>query len=163
MALLAIVSSDKLRHPALRRVEAAFIEAVRADEGLYGYALGKNISLVSPSTLLATLRTVAHLWKIERRNVNAMEIARKAALLHDNFALLVNELENVGTQLERAQKSHASALRRLTEGGKGSVILQVHSLAEMGAPAKKSLPRELLSMAGDGEAAPEGAQDADAG
>ncbi|MFN3842261.1 MAG: DNA recombination protein RmuC [Rehaibacterium terrae] len=144
-------------------VEAAFIEAVRADEGLYGYALGKNISLVSPSTLLATLRTVAHLWKIERRNVNAMEIARKAALLHDNFALLVNELENVGTQLERAQKSHASALRRLTEGGKGSVILQVHSLAEMGAPAKKSLPRELLSRAGDGEAAPEGAQDADAG
>jgi DNA recombination protein RmuC len=129
-------------------VEAAFIEAVRADERLYAHALGKNISLVSPSTLLATLRTVAHLWRIERRNVNAMEIARRAAQLHDNFALLVDELEAIGSQLDKAQRAHASALRRLTEGGKGSVLLQVQSLAEMGAPVKKQLPAGLLSAAG---------------
>lgn len=129
-------------------VEAAFIEAVRADDRLYTHALAKNISLVSPSTLLATLRTVAHLWRIERRNVNAMEIAKRAAQLHDNFALLVDELENLGGQLDKAQKAHASALRRLTEGGKGSVLLQVQSLAEMGAPVKKQLPAELLSAAG---------------
>src|SRR5690606_17619767 len=96
-------------------VEAAFIEAVRADGNLYTYALAKNISLVSPSTLLATLRTVSHLWRIERRNVNAVEIARRAANLHDNFALLVGELETLGTQLHRAQSAHSSALRRLTE------------------------------------------------
>lgn len=131
-------------------VEAAFIEAVRADDRLYAHALGKNISLVSPSTLLATLRTVAHLWRIERRNVNAMEIARRAAQLHDNFALLVDELENLGGQLDKAQKAHASALRRLTEGGKGSVLLQVQSLAEMGAPVKKQLPAGLLGIAGAG-------------
>ena len=129
-------------------VEAAFIEAVRADDRLYAHALGKNISLVSPSTLLATLRTVAHLWRIERRNVNAMEIARRAAQLHDNFALLVEELENLGGQLDKAQKAHSSAMRRLTEGGKGSVLLQVQSLAEMGAPVKKQLPVGLLSVAG---------------
>ncbi|MEO5559767.1 MAG: DNA recombination protein RmuC [Dokdonella sp.] len=129
-------------------IEAAFIEAVRADDRLYTHALGKNISLVSPSTLLATLRTVAHLWRIERRNVNAMEIARRAAQLHDNFALLVDELENLGGQLDKAQKAHGSAMRRLTEGGKGSVLLQVQSLAEMGAPVKKSLPAGLLSAAG---------------
>ncbi len=129
-------------------VEAAFIEAVRADERLYAHALGKNISLVSPSTLLATLRTVAHLWRIERRNVNAMEIARRAAQLHDNFALLVDELEAIGSQLDKAQRAHASALRRLTEGGKGSVLLQVQSLAEMGAPVKKQLPAGLLGAAG---------------
>jgi DNA recombination protein RmuC len=129
-------------------VEAAFIEAVRADGNLYSYALGKNISLVSPSTLLATLRTVAHLWRIERRNINAIEIARRAANLHDNFALLVGELENLGTQLHKAQSAHASALRRLTEGGKGSVILQVRSLAEMGAPVKKALPNHLVDAAG---------------
>jgi DNA recombination protein RmuC len=128
-------------------VEAAFIEAVRADANLYGYALGKNISLVSPSTLLATLRTVAHLWRIEQRNVNANEIARRAALLHDNFALLVNELGSVGLALDKAQRAHASALRRLREGGKGSVLLQVQSLAEMGAPVKKQL--SLLEGASD--------------
>jgi DNA recombination protein RmuC len=125
-------------------VEAAFIEAVRADESLYTYALGKNISLVSPSTLLATLRTIAHLWRIERRNVNAVEIARRAAQLHDNFALLVNELGTVGLALDKAQRAHASALRRLREGGKGSVLLQVQSLAEMGAPVKRSLQMSLL-------------------
>ena len=128
-------------------VEAAFIEAVRTDENLYIYALSKNISLVSPSTLLATLRTVAHLWRIERRNVNAMEIARRAAQLHDNFALLVGELENLGSQLDKARHAHAGAMRRLTEGGKGSVLLQVQSLAEMGAPVKKQL--SLLEGASD--------------
>jgi len=129
-------------------IEAAFIEAVRADGNLYMHALGKNISLVSPSTLLATLRTVAHLWRIERRNVNAVEIARRAANLHDNFALLVGELENLGSQLDKAQGAHRSALRRLTEGGKGSVLLQVQSLADMGAPVKKALPSNLLDAAG---------------
>ena len=133
-------------------VEAAFIEAVRADDCLYTHALSKNISLVSPSTLLATLRTVAHLWRIERRNVNAVEIARRAGLLHDNFVLLVDELEAIGVQLDKAQRAQASALRRLTDGGKGSVLLQVQSLAEMGAPVKKALPAGLLGTAGAGAA-----------
>lgn len=133
-------------------VEAAFIEAVRAEDGLYAYALGKNIALVSPSTLLATLRTVAHLWKVERRNINAIEIARRAGLLHDNFALLVDELEAVGTQLERAGKAHASAIRRITEGGKGSIVLQIHELASMGAQARKVLPEALRNKADSGSA-----------
>ncbi|SFM95645.1 DNA recombination protein RmuC [Dokdonella immobilis] len=129
-------------------VEAAFIEAVRADGGLYAYALERKISLVSPSTLLATLRTVAYLWRIDSRNNNALEIARRAANLHDNFVLLVNELEVLGSQLHKAQGAHANVVRRLTEGGKGSVILQVKSLADMGAPAKKVLPRDLVETAG---------------
>jgi DNA recombination protein RmuC len=136
-------------------IEAAFIEAVRIDENLYTYALAKNISLVSPSTLLATLRTVAHLWRIERRNVNAVEIARRAANLHDNFCALANELENVGQQLEKASGAHAAALRRLTAGGKGSVMLQVQSLAEMGAPVRKSLPARLRDEAAGGADADE--------
>lgn len=132
-------------------VEAAFIEAVRADEGLYNYAMQRKISLVSPSTLLATLRTVAYLWRIESRNNNAIEIARRAANLHDNFVTLLNELEVLGSQLDKAQSAHASVVRRLTEGGKGSVILQVKSLADMGAPTKKSLPTRLLDSAGAGD------------
>ena len=108
----------------------------------------RKISLVSPSTLLATLRTVAYLWRIESRNSNAIEIARRAANLHDNFVSLVIELESLGVQLEKAQGAHASVIRRLVEGGKGSVILQVKSLADMGAPARKSLPRNLVESAG---------------
>ncbi len=129
-------------------IEAAFIEAVRADGNLYTYALGRNISLVSPSTLLATLRTVAHLWRIERRNVNAVEIAKRAANLHDNFVLLANELETLGSQLDKAQTAQRSAMRRLTEGGKGSIVLQVRSLAEMGVPTKKAISTDLLDSAG---------------
>lgn len=136
-------------------VEAAFIEAVRADAGLYDYALQRRISLVSPSTLLATLRTVAYLWRIETRNNNAIEIARRAANLHDNFAILVNELETLGMQLEKAQGAHASVVRRLTVGGKGSVILQVNSLAEMGVSVKKSLPASLIEAAGAEQDAPD--------
>lgn len=138
-------------------VEAAFIEAVRADAQLYQYALQRNISLVSPSTLLATLRTVAYLWKLERQNQNAQEIARRGALLHDNFVLLVEELQNIGSHLDKAQGAHASAVRRLTDGGKGSVLLQVRSLAEMGAPARKRLPDGLVAQASaaDEEAADE--------
>jgi DNA recombination protein RmuC len=113
-------------------------------------ALAKNIAIVSPSTLLATLRTVAHIWNIEKRHVNTMAIATAGARLHDNFALLVEELQNLGSQLDKAQKAHAGAMRRLTEGGKGSVLLQVQSLAEMGAPVKKSLPADLLGEAGAG-------------
>ncbi|HEY0178186.1 MAG TPA: DNA recombination protein RmuC, partial [Dokdonella sp.] len=129
-------------------VEAAFIEAVRADAGLYGYALAKNISLVSPSTLMATLRTVSHLWRLEQRNVHAAEFARVAARLHDNFAMLIEEFESVGAQLGKAQDAHKRALRRLTDGGKGSVLRQVQSLAEMGAPVKKTLGSNRLGRPG---------------
>jgi len=132
-------------------VEAAFVEAIRRDETLYLYALERNVALVSPSTLLATLRTVAHLWKIERRNVNATEIAQKAGRLYDYFVALVGEIEAIGVQLEKAQKAQASAMRRITEGGKGSVVLQVQHLADLGAQALKKLPERLVQQA-DGDA-----------
>jgi len=129
-------------------IEAAFVEAVRVDDKLYGYALAKNVSIVSPSTLLATLRTVSHLWRIERRNVNALEFARVAAQLHDNFAMLIDGIQQVGLQLDRAKSEHDGLLRRLTEGGRGSVLLQVQRLRELGADVKKKLPPGLLERAG---------------
>jgi len=129
-------------------IEGAFVEAIRTDDSLYGYALAKNVSLVSPSTLLATLRTVAHLWRIEQRNVNQQEFARLAAQLHDNFAMLVDGIQDVGTKLDRARDAHSGLVRRLTEGGRGSVLLKVQQLKELGAPVKKSLPKELLDRAG---------------
>ncbi|HVF35741.1 MAG TPA: DNA recombination protein RmuC [Candidatus Saccharimonadia bacterium] len=142
-------------------IEGAFSDAVRADPDMYAWAIARNVTIVTPSTLLATLRTIAYLWRIERQNVNAQEIAKRAAQLHDNFALLATELEAVGAALEKATAVHATALKRLTQGGKGSVILQVKSLAEMGAPAQKKLPRGLLSAADSTLALGESDDDAD--
>lgn len=129
-------------------IEAAFVEAVRADEALFARALDRKICLVCPSTLLATLRTVDHIWKIEQRNRFAAEIAMRGARLHDNFRLLVDEIEAIGVQLDKADKAQKSAMRRLTEGGKGSVLLQVESLKELGVRVKRDLPEDLLLQAG---------------
>lgn len=129
-------------------VEAAFIDAVREDDALYAYALERNIVVVGPSTLLATLRTINHLWKVEDRGLNAAEIAREAGDLHDYFALLIDGIQDVGEKLVNAQSSQRVLLRRLTEGGKGSILLKVQRLKDLGAKAKKSLPPTLLSEAG---------------
>ena len=127
-------------------VEAAFIEAVRADDSLYGYALAKNISIVSPSTLLATLRTVAHLWKLEDRNVNAMEIARQAGDLHDKFVLLEQELTQAGELMGRAVRAHENAVKKISSG-RGNLVGRVEKLRKLGAAARKSLPERLLELA----------------
>jgi DNA recombination protein RmuC len=129
-------------------IEAAFAEALRGDDKLYEYALGRKISLVSPSTLLVALQTVGHLWKMAQRNVNALEFAKVAAQLHDNFVLLIEGIQDVGEKLGRARSAHDGLLRRLTEGGKGSVVLQVQKLKELGAQTRKALPRSLLDRAG---------------
>lgn len=119
-------------------VEAAYIEALRRDDALYAYALERNIALVSPSTLLATLRTVAHLWRMEDRNLNAQEIARQAGALHDAFVMLETELIQVGEQLNRAQRSHEAAVRRISTG-RGNLVGRVDRLRKLGADARKRL------------------------
>jgi DNA recombination protein RmuC len=119
-------------------VEAAFMEAIRADDGLYIHALSKNISLVSPSTLLVTLRTVSHLWRMEDRNLNAAEIARQAGALHDSFVLLVNELGGVGDALGKAQSLHEGMLKRIGSG-RGNLIGRVDRLRKLGADTRKQL------------------------
>lgn len=134
-------------------VEAAWIEALRRDDSIYGYALERNIALVSPSTLLATLRTVAHLWKLEDRNLNAQEIARQAGALHDAFVMLEGELMQVGDQLARAQRSHESAIRRISSG-RGNLVGRIDRLRKLGADTRKrlSLVSEEDVDAGEGEA-----------
>ena len=132
-------------------VEAAFIEAVRADDGLYAYALGKNISIVSPSTLLATLRTVAHLWKLEDRNVNAMEIARQAGALHDSFVLLEQELTQTRELMERALSSQEGAIKRIGSG-RGNLVSRVAKLRDLGASARKTMPERVLELADENAA-----------
>lgn len=131
-------------------VEAAYIEALRRDDSLYGYALERNIALVSPSTLLATLRTVAHLWKLEDRNLNAREIARQAGALHDAFVMLEGELIQVGEQIGRAQRSHEAAVRRISTG-RGNLVGRVERLRKLGADARKRLATASAESEDEGE------------
>lgn len=128
--------------------EAAYIEALRAAPELYEEALTRNIALVSPSTLLPTLRTVENLWKIERQGQNAQKIAEEAGKLYDQFVLFNEALTEVGTRLEQAQGAYDTARKRLIDG-RGNLVRRAEQLRAMGARASKQLPNPLVREAGD--------------
>lgn len=127
-------------------IEAAFVEALRGDERLHADAMEKKVVIVSASTLLATLQTVASLWRLERRHRNADEIAERAGRLYDKFVGFVEDLRKIGTQLDAARKTYDEALGKLQQG-RGSVVRQVELLRELGARTGKSLDREWLEHA----------------
>ena len=132
-------------------VEAALVDAVRHDDTLYTYALSRNVAIVGPSTLLATLRTVSHLWRMEARNANAVEIAQKAGKLYDKFVGLVGDLDRIGTSIAQAQKSWDSARNKLTEG-RGNLVRRVEELRQLGADTSKALPEAIRERALEAEA-----------
>ena len=129
-------------------IEAAFIDAVREDDAIYGYALERNIIVVCPSTLLAALRTINHVWRGEDRRSNHEEIAREGGLLHDYFTLLIEGIQELGNNLANAQTSQRRLLQRFTEGGQGSILAKIKKLKDLGAKAKKSLDPKLLEEIG---------------
>jgi DNA recombination protein RmuC len=104
--------------------------------------------LVSPSTLLFVLRTVAHLWRQEQQNRNAQEIANRGAELYDKLAGFVEDLDNLGTKLHQAQKAYDGAYNKFT-GGRGNVIRQAEILKELGVKPTKQLPQNLIDSALD--------------
>lgn len=124
-------------------VEPAFGLAVQADHELFNFAWQKRIVIVSPTTLLATLRTVASIWKYEKQSQNALEIARRGGLLYDKFESFVKDLERVGSGIQQAEKAFVAAHNKLTSG-KGNLMNQVEQLKKMGVSTKKSLPAEYL-------------------
>ncbi len=119
-------------------IEAAFVEVARSDSALFQNAYEQNIILVSPSTLLATLRTVNYVWRYERQSQNAEEIARQAGDMYDKFVSFSDDLLKVGEQLERTQKVYGEAFLKLKEG-KGNLIARAERLRELGIKSKKSL------------------------
>lgn len=129
-------------------IEGAFSEALRADPGLANFALEKGVGLTTPTTLMLTLRTVEHIWAVERRETNAVEIARRAGQLYDKVAGFVDSLENVGKSLDQASRAHHQAMDRLSRGP-GNVIRQVEMLRELGARAQKK-----IALDHDGEELP---------
>ncbi len=127
-------------------VEAAFAAACGHDTTLIEEALSHNVILVSPTTLLPTLRTVQNIWKFERQEKNAQEIAHRATLLYDKFRIFLEEMEKLGKQLDNARNSYESAIRKLSEG-QGNLISQAIQLKELGVQPKKELPSGLVEKA----------------
>lgn len=124
-------------------IEPAFLEAVKKDPQLWKYAYDKKIMLVSPTNLLAVLKIIADLWKVEQQNKNAIEIAEKAGALYDKFVGFLNNLETVGKKINEAQVSYDDAFKQLSTG-KGNIIGRIEDLKKMGADANKQLPDRLL-------------------
>jgi len=124
-------------------IESSFSVAVQTDVGLFNYAWDKKIVIVSPTTLLATLRTIASIWKHEKQTQNAMEIAKQGGALYDKFHGLLEDIDKLGKQLNTVQKTFDNAKSKLT-GGRGNLIGQVEKLRTMGAKTAKALPAEYL-------------------
>lgn len=127
-------------------IEAAFAAACRHDPSLLEDALSHNVVLVSPTTLLATLRTVENIWKFEQQGKNAREIARRAGLLYDKFRSFLDELEKLGRQLDNARTSYDNAISRLSQG-QGNLISQAVQLKELGVQPKRDLPEQIIRQA----------------
>ncbi|MFM8501399.1 MAG: DNA recombination protein RmuC, partial [Fluviibacter sp.] len=129
-------------------IEPAFMLAVTHDRELYMDAWNKNVLLVSPSTLLFVVRTVANLWRQEAQTRNAQDIAKRGAELYDKLAGFVEDMESLGTRLNQAQKDYDGAINKLSTG-RGNVIRQAEMLKKLGVKPSKSLPAPMVEIAND--------------
>lgn len=127
-------------------IESAFAVALNEDTTLYNKAFEKNIVIVTPSTLLATLRTIDSMWTNQKQQENAIEIARQAGALYDKFEGFVADLIKIGKKMDEAKIEYGNAMNKLVDG-KGNLINSVEKLKKMGAKAKKSLPEAVLKRA----------------
>ncbi len=129
-------------------IEPAFAIAINQDNSLYNKAFEQNIIIVTPSTLLATLRTIDSMWNNEKQQRNALEIARQAGALYDKFEGFVGDLMKVGKKMDEAKVEYRGAMNKLVEG-RGNIVNSIEKLKRMGAKAKKSLPEPILKRALD--------------
>lgn len=127
-------------------IESSFGLAVQADNELFTFAWDRKIVIVSPSTLLATLRTIASLWKQERQTRNALEIARQGGALYDKFKNFVDDLIEVGKKMDAAKGTYADAMNKLSSGS-GNILKRIEDLKKLGAKATKDLPPALVERA----------------
>jgi len=127
-------------------VEPAFMAAFQYDDKLFNDAFEQRIVVVTPTTLLASLRTVANLWSIERQNRYAKQLAEQAGKVHDKLVGFVETMEKVGTQLTTVQKTYDTAWNQLKEG-RGNLISQAHKFKDLGVRTKKELPKQILETA----------------
>ncbi|CCG52883.1 DNA recombination protein RmuC [Flavobacterium indicum GPTSA100-9 = DSM 17447] len=127
-------------------IEPAFALALQEDNLLYNKAFEKNIVIVTPATLLATLRTIDSMWTNQKQQENAVEIARQAGALYDKFEGLISDLHRIGKKMDEAKNEYGNAMNKLVEG-KGNLVSSVEKLKKMGAKAKKTLPENIVNKA----------------
>jgi len=132
-------------------IESSFSLALQTDVDLFNFAWEKNVVIVSPTTLLATLKTVASIWKHEKQTQNAIKIAREGGLLYDKFVSFLQDLEKIGNQIDTTKRIYDEAHKKLSTGS-GNIIGKVEKLKEMGAKASKEIPRSLLERAEEDDA-----------
>ena len=141
-------------------IEAAFLLAFEQEPALFRDAYEKNIIVTGPTTLLATLRTVQSIWRYERQNSNAEEIARQAGTLHDKFVGFVTDLDKIAEHLGRASDAHDSAMKKLVSG-KDNLVSKTRRLEKLGARVKKSLQSTSLAAGNDNDSDPDDQDDVD--
>lgn len=116
-------------------IESSFSVTVQADNELFNYAWDRKVVIVSPTTLLATLRTIASIWKVDRQNKNVFEIAEEAGALYDKFVGFLEDMEKIGKHLDLTQKAHDDAFKKL-QYGNGNLIGKVEKIKKLGAKTK---------------------------
>jgi DNA recombination protein RmuC len=124
-------------------IESSFSLAIQEDQELFNYAWDNKVVIVSPSTLLASLRTIASIWKQENQTKNALEIATLGASLYDKFVNFVQDLEKVGKGIESAQSNYSEAVKKL-HTGKGNLLRTSEKLKDLGIKIQKALPDYLI-------------------
>jgi len=148
-------SSDELNSPdfvlMFMPIESSFAMAVQYDQELFGYAWDNKIVIVSPSTLLATLRTIASIWKQEHQNRNVLEIAKQGGLLYDKFVGFVEDMIKLGKQMDTSKNSYQDAMKKLYDGS-GNLVRRAENIRELGAKVKKKLPQTLIDRMNDNDA-----------
>jgi DNA recombination protein RmuC len=128
-------------------IESAFIAAFQADERLFTDAFEHKIIVVTPTTLLATLRTIENIWRYERQNENARAIADKAGIVYDKIRGFVDDLDKLGKQLSTVHTTYDSVMNKLTQGN-GNLIRQASSFVDLGVKVKKVFPKSISEQAG---------------
>jgi DNA recombination protein RmuC len=127
-------------------IEPAFAIALSEDSTLYNKAFDRNIVIVTPTTLLATLRTIDSMWSNQKQQENAFEIARQAGALYDKFEGFVVDLVKIGNKIKDTKSEYDNAMNKLVDG-KGNLVSSVEKLKKMGAKAKKALPENIIARA----------------
>ena len=124
-------------------IESCFSIAVQNDAELFNYAWDKRVVIVSPSTLLATLRTIASIWKQERQNRNVMEIARLSGEMYDKFVGFIGDMESIGKNLKQSQDAYEKALNKLSSG-RGNLSITAEKIKKLGAKTGKQLDQKFI-------------------
>ncbi len=127
-------------------IEPAYLVAMQKEPGLWNYAYDRRVLLISPTNLIAALRMISNLWRVENQNKNALEIARQSGDMLDKLAGFVDDILDIGNKLESTRRSYDAAVNKLSTG-KGNLVRRAEKIRELGAKSSKELPAKIIDNA----------------